>query len=209
MAIMTSAQKKKSMLAITYGDPTHNCQCTPGSSCNYCGSSRRGRRQGRTHISASASDTDLLHVTQVFGNLLHLGGADDSKGSHRGGSSDGYSPVTAIPADPTLHQGTRFPCSVYYGQRRAAPLIDAGRQFNSVQKSDSNESYPIPIVTYPDPHSCKSYPCPYCGKGNWWGCITSLLHDPTSWRAWNSGRRCREAEIRLVPEYIPSSWFRN
>jgi hypothetical protein len=35
------------------------------------------------------------------------------------------------------------------------------------------------------------------------------LHDPTSWRAWNSGRRCREAEIRLVPEYIPSSWFRN
>ncbi|CAM6023879.1 unnamed protein product [Sphagnum balticum] len=129
MAIMTSAQKKKSMLAITYGDPTHKCKCPPGSSCDYCGS-RRGRRQGRTHISASASDTNLLHVTQVFGNFLHLGGADDSKGSHRGGFSDGYSPVIAIPADPTLHQGTRFPCSVYY-----------------------------------DPHSCKSYPCPYCGKG--------------------------------------------
>ncbi len=167
MAIMTSAQTKKSMLTITYGDPIHKCRCPPGSSCDYCtGSSRRGRRQGRTHISASASDTDLLHVTQVFGNLLHMGGADDSKGSHRGGFSDGDSPVIAIPADPTLHRGTRSPCSVYYGQRRTAPLIDSGRQFNSVQKSHSNESYPIPIVTYPDPHYCKSYPCPYCGKGS-------------------------------------------
>ncbi len=167
MAIMTSAAQKKSMLAITYGDPTHNCQCTPGSSCDYCGSSRRGRRQGRTHVSVLTSDRDL-HVAQEFVDLPQLGGADDSNVSHRGGSSDGYSSVIAVPADLTLlHRGTRFPCSMYHGQQQAAPLIDAGRKFNSVEKSHADESYPIPIFSYPDTHRCKTFPCPYCGNGYW------------------------------------------
>jgi hypothetical protein len=112
-----------------------------------------------------ASDRDL-HVAQESVNVPQLGGADDSNVSHRGGSSDGYSSVIAIPADLTrLRRGTRFPRSMYHGQQQAARLIDAGRKFNSVEKSHADESYPIPIFSYPDTHRCKSLPCPYCGNG--------------------------------------------
>ncbi len=165
-----SAQRQ---MVITYGEPAPNCQGTKVSPCEYCGSAGGcGRRVSTSHV-----------VPEEIRNPQ--AGGDDIKGDHTVGFSDGTRAVIAFP--DLRHRCTRFPSPVC--RRGRASLIYAGK-FNTAPTS--HDSYPTPIWTYPEPkHTCKSYPCSYCGKqgyNNWWGCdhelsslnILKILKFPTS-----------------------------